>query len=206
MIIYRKNRVTVAWRSALLATIAAMMLGSPATAADSDSESHPMRFDRLSLDDGLSQSTVISILQDSRGLMWFGTENGLNSFNGYEFEQFMRERGNPDALSNDFVYDVAEDSDGNLWIATNGGGIARMDRKTQRFESFRHDAENPNSISDNVIRTLLIDAGSAPGVPVLIDLTPKNGFSLTTVLARTSSSRAQMTFTHCIWIRPMPCG
>jgi len=158
MIIYRQNRVAVAWRSALLATIAAMMLCSPATAADSDSESHPMRFDRLSLDDGLSQSTVISILQDSRGLMWFGTENGLNSYNGYEFEQFMRERGNPNALSNDFVYDVGEDGDGNLWIATNGGGLARMDRKTQHFESFRHDAENPNSVSGNVIRTLLIDA------------------------------------------------
>ena len=158
MTIYQQNRVTMVWRSALLAAIAALMLGSPATAANSDSQSHPMRFDRLSLDDGLSQSTVISILQDSRGLMWFGTENGLNSYNGYEFEQFLRERGNPQALSNDFVYDVEEDSDGNLWIATNGGGLARMDRKTRKFESFRHDSGNPDSVSGNIIRTLLIDA------------------------------------------------
>ena len=109
MKIYRQNKVPVARRIRFLATIVAMTLGSSATAANSDSQSHPMRFDRLSLDDGLSQSTVISILQDSRGLMWFGTENGLNSYNGYEFEQFLRERGNPQALSNDFIYDVEED-------------------------------------------------------------------------------------------------
>ena len=132
MKIYRQNKVPVARRIRFLATIVAMTLGSSATAANSDSQSHPMRFDRLSLDDGLSQSTVISILQDSRGLMWFGTENGLNSYNGYEFEQFLRERGNPQALSNDFIYDVEEDSDGNLWIATNGGGLARMDGKTRK--------------------------------------------------------------------------
>ncbi|MDH3275488.1 MAG: diguanylate cyclase [Gammaproteobacteria bacterium] len=158
MTIYQQNGARVASRNWFIATIAAVMLGTSATAASDDSQSHPMRFDRLSLDDGLSQSTVISILQDSRGLMWFGTENGLNSYNGYEFEQYLRERGNPQALSNDFIYDVEEDSDGNLWIATNGGGLARMDRKTRKFESFRHDAGNPNSVSDNIIRTLLIDA------------------------------------------------
>ena len=64
----------------LLCTLVLLSLCVAATAAESDS--HPMRFDQLTLDDGLSQSTVISILQDSKGLMWFGTENGLNSYNG----------------------------------------------------------------------------------------------------------------------------
>ena len=54
-----------------------------------------MRFEHLTLDDGLSQSAVMSIWQDAEGFMWFGTENGLNRYNGYEFEQFSRERGNP---------------------------------------------------------------------------------------------------------------
>ena len=83
-------------------------------ASASPADYHPMRFDRLSLDDGLSQSNVLTIWQDSAGLMWFGTENGLNSYNGYEFEHYNRERGNPDALASDFIYDLAEDKDGNL--------------------------------------------------------------------------------------------
>jgi diguanylate cyclase (GGDEF)-like protein len=139
----------------LLCTLVLLSLCVVATASESDS--HPMRFDQLTLDDGLSQSTVISILQDSKGLMWFGTENGLNSYNGYEFEHFKRERGNPEALANDFIFDLAEDRDGNIWLATNGGGLAKMERGTRRFESFRHDPESSNSISSNVIRTLLID-------------------------------------------------
>ena len=67
-----------------------------------------MRFDRLTPESGLSQSSVVTILQDSQGFMWFGTENGLNRYDGYEFEQFRRERGNPVALHNDFIYDLAE--------------------------------------------------------------------------------------------------
>lgn len=118
---------------------------------------HPMRFDHVTLDDGLSQSDVFSILQDSKGLMWIGTENGLNSYNGYEFEHFKRERGNPDALASDYIYDIAEDTDGNLWVATNGGGVAKMSRSTKRFESFRHDPENSNTIASNVVRSILID-------------------------------------------------
>jgi len=139
-----------------ICTIAALMLCAVVNAAES--ESHPMRFDGLTLDDGLSQSTVIRVLQDSRGLMWFATENGLNSYNGYEFEHFKRERGNPDALVNDFIYDVVEDSDGNLWLATNGGGLAMMERDSKRFTSFRHDPADSNSISSNVVRSLTIDA------------------------------------------------
>ena len=61
---------------------------------DSDFRAHPMRFEHLTLDEGLSQSNVLSILQDSRGQMWFGTENGLNAFDGYEFRTYYRERGN----------------------------------------------------------------------------------------------------------------
>ena len=63
-----------------------------------------MRFDRLTPESGLSQSSVVTILQDSQGFMWFGTENGLNRYDGYEFEQFRHERGNPVALHNDFIY------------------------------------------------------------------------------------------------------
>ena len=134
----------------------------PATSADAgENGSHPMRFERLTLDQGLSQSNILSILQDSEGYMWFGTENGLNRYNGYEFDHFKRERGNPDALSNDFIFDVAEDADGNLWIGTNGGGLAMLDRESGAFTTYRHDESDAASIGSNVVRRVLVgDDGS----------------------------------------------
>ena len=151
----RSSRITNRIGSALVAiTIAVFAAGN---AIASDATARPMRFDHLTLDDGLSQSNVLSVMQDSDGHMWFGTENGLNKYNGYEFDYFKRERGNPDALSSDFIFDVEEDIDGNLWIATNGGGLAMLNRQTGKVRSFQHDSENSNSVSSNIIRSLLID-------------------------------------------------
>ncbi|MDH3337180.1 MAG: diguanylate cyclase [Gammaproteobacteria bacterium] len=115
-----------------------------------------MRFEHLTLDHGLSQSNVLAVLQDSEGKMWFGTENGLNSYDGYEFDHYKRDRGNPNALTNDFIFDVAEGEAGSLWIATNGGGLAELNRETGLVKTFRHDATNADSISSNVIRRILI--------------------------------------------------
>ncbi|MGB5165149.1 MAG: two-component regulator propeller domain-containing protein [Woeseiaceae bacterium] len=142
----------------LCASLASVLLTPAAPAlGDSDFRAHPMRFEHLTLDEGLSQSNVLSILQDSRGQMWFGTENGLNSFNGYEFRTYYRERGNADSLSSDFIFDVAEDASGNLWIATNGGGLAYRDSRSGVFSSYRHDAENDSSIRSNIVRRVLVD-------------------------------------------------
>ncbi|HEX9875392.1 MAG TPA: two-component regulator propeller domain-containing protein [Gammaproteobacteria bacterium] len=117
----------------------------------------PMRFEHLTLEDGLSQSNVMAVLQDSSGLMWFGTENGLNSYNGYEFTHYRRERGNLDALAGDFVSDIKEDEDGDLWIATNGAGLSVRNRATGKFKTFRHDPMDANSLPSNIVRRLLID-------------------------------------------------
>ena len=119
---------------------------------------HPMRFEHVTLEDGLSQSTVLTVLQDSKGLLWIGTENGLNRYDGYEIETFKRERGNPDALSSDFIFDIEEDADSNLWIATNGGGLVKYDRTSGNFRAYRHDPEKSGTISSNVARRILIDA------------------------------------------------
>lgn len=139
-----------------VAALSALLAGSAAAAESFDH--HPMRFERISIDDGLSQSNVLAILQDSRGMMWFGTENGLNRYNGYEFETYRRERGNAHALPNDFIFDVAEDHDGNLWIATNGGGLAMLDRGKGQFISYRNNPDDAGSIGSNVVRRVLVDA------------------------------------------------
>ena len=137
-----------------IAAAALLLSAGPILAAGA---SHPMRFDHVTLDDGLSQSNVLAIKQDSLGYMWFGTENGLNRYNGYEFEHFKRERGNPDALSSDFVFDIAEDANGNLWLATNGGGLVRYDRDAGTFRAWRHDAGDASSIGSDIVRRVLVD-------------------------------------------------
>src|SRR5690606_26575987 len=79
-----------------------------------------IRFERITSDNGLSQNTVTSILMDSHGFMWFGTWNGLNRFDGYNFVIYKSGDRQP-GLSNNFVYDICEDKNGDLWIATKNG-------------------------------------------------------------------------------------
>ncbi|MDH4107104.1 MAG: diguanylate cyclase [Gammaproteobacteria bacterium] len=127
------------------------------TSSFASADVHPMRFDRLTQDDGLSQSSVISIHQDSEGFIWFGTENGLNRYDGYEFKHFRRDRGNNAALRNDFIFALTEARDGGLWIATNGGGLSYFDADRQQFRNFLHDPANPEGIGGNIVRALLRD-------------------------------------------------
>ncbi len=140
----------------LLAAAIALLVFPPLAAMASDQHS-PMRFEQIDRDDGLSQSNVFSIFQDSRGLMWFATESGLNRYDGYDFEVFKRQRGNAEALVSDYLYDIVEDASGYLWIASNGGGLARMDPQEKTFKTYRHDPTLSKTIASNVIRKLLVD-------------------------------------------------
>ncbi len=94
--------------------------------------------------DGLSMSTINSIMQDSQGYVWLATEAGLNRYDGYSVRQFRRERGNEHGLASDYVWSIAEDAHGDLWLATDGGGVARWDRRTETFQQFRHDPGRRN--------------------------------------------------------------
>ena len=116
-----------------------------------------LRFDHLGANEGLSQSNVKCILQDSRGFMWFGTRDGLNKFDGYKFVVYKNIEGDSTSISSDFIADIIEDAQGNLWIATWGGGINKFDRKTNRFSHYRHNPKNPKSISSDFTTTLTQD-------------------------------------------------
>ncbi|MEM9529699.1 MAG: two-component regulator propeller domain-containing protein [Pseudomonadota bacterium] len=99
-------------------------------------ETPPMRFDVLSVDQGLSQNAVLSIIQDQSGHMWFGTEDGLDRYNGLEFAQFRNNPGEPQSLPSDFILDLALDGSGRLWLATDGGGLVSWDPQAEKFAAF----------------------------------------------------------------------
>src|SRR6202008_4417128 len=71
-----------------------------------------LRFDHISIEQGLSQSSVRAILQDSRGFMWFGTEDGLNRYDGYRFTVYRHDPSDPLSLPSDVVWAIDEDAAG----------------------------------------------------------------------------------------------
>jgi len=121
------------------------------------SQQKQIKFDHIGNKQGLSQSNVLCILQDSRGFMWFGTRDGLNRYDGYRFTVFKNEAANKNSISSNFITDILEDSTGNLWIATRGGGISRFERSSNRFFNYKHDINNSNSIADNYVNAIALD-------------------------------------------------
>ncbi len=109
------------------------------------------RFDHLTIENGLSQSVVNSILQDKKGFLWFATNDGLNRYDGYNFKVFRHDPHNPTSISNNLTTKLYEDPKGRLWVGTRGGGLNRLNTDTERFVHFRHDPTDPSSLSyDNV--------------------------------------------------------
>jgi len=134
-----------------IATVASLLFRLPAVAAT------PMRFEHLTTEQGLSQSTVMDVMQDSMGYMWFATENGLNRYDGNTITRYESNRRDPSELRSDYIWKITEDKTGDLWVATEGGGVARWLRHKDSFQLYLHDAHDPNSLATNRVRTLYID-------------------------------------------------
>lgn len=141
-----------------VAYVALAMLLDIAHASAPVPEVRPMYFEHLTMRDGLSQSDVTSILQDSEGYLWLATESGLNRYDGHSIREYRRKRGDAHGLASDYIWTIAEDARGDLWLATVGGGVARWDRGTGRFQQFRHDPLVAHTLASDAARTLLIDA------------------------------------------------
>ncbi|MGE5375699.1 MAG: two-component regulator propeller domain-containing protein [Bacteroidota bacterium] len=116
-----------------------------------------LRFDRISIEQGLSQSSVHVAFQDSRGFMWFGTQDGLNRYDGYTFRTFKPDPDVSTSLSDRWITSIVEDKDGYLWVATGQGGLNRYDPHTEEFKRYTHDPRNPQSLSDNHVNILYLD-------------------------------------------------
>ena len=117
----------------------------------------PMAFRHLNVDDGLAQNTVMATLQDSRGFLWFATEDGLDRYDGYSLRHYTHQRDSAAGLAGNFVWSIQEDRSGDLWLAVKDGGVARFDIKTETFSQYRHNPQDANSLSSDAARQLLID-------------------------------------------------
>ena len=119
-------------------------------------ESDP-NFQRLTIEDGLSQSNVECVTQDSDGYLWFGTRDGLNKYDGYKFVVYRNEPGNDSSISGNRIEDIVEDSNGVLWVATHFNGVCSYNKETDNFTQYiLRDDDNEGLFSDT--RGLYLDA------------------------------------------------
>jgi ligand-binding sensor domain-containing protein/signal transduction histidine kinase len=133
--------------------------------------SQTIRFEHISITEGLSQSVVNAILQDRRGFLWIGTEDGLNRYDGYEIKVFRPEPENPESLSDRWITALGEDTQGYLWIGTRQGGLNRFDPMTGKFMNYRHEPAVPDSLGDDHVWAIYPDgAGIWVGTASSLDL------------------------------------
>lgn len=114
------------------------------------------KFERITGTSGLSLSTVRSILQDQTGFLWFGTDDGLNRYDGYSFKIYKRQPHDNNSLSHNMIWCLLEDRNEVLWIGTEMG-LNRLDPKKERFQRYLNETGRANSLSHNSVRAVCED-------------------------------------------------
>ncbi|MGB3714309.1 MAG: two-component regulator propeller domain-containing protein [Candidatus Promineifilaceae bacterium] len=116
-----------------------------------------INFEQISVEQGLSQSSVHAILQDHYGFMWFGTLDGLNRYDGYDIRVYKHDSEDPSSISDNMIKAIYEDSEGILWIGTSAGGLNRFDRESETFSRYQHDPEFEGSLGSNAVQSIFED-------------------------------------------------
>lgn len=117
----------------------------------------PGAFKHLSKEAGLSQVSVFAIAQDHAGFMWFGTKNGLNRFDGYQFEVYKKDTSKHSLVADDVRNLYADPLTNHLWIGTNYG-VSRYNPNTDKFTNYRHQRKDQHTIYSDIIRRTFRDS------------------------------------------------
>lgn len=104
------------------------------------------RFSQFTINNGLSQNLVYSITQDKTGFMWFGTKDGLNRFDGYEFKTFHHDPFDSNSIAGSSISALLSDSRGRLWVGTMNGNLDLYDNRKNCFKHFLKGNTNQGNI------------------------------------------------------------
>jgi ligand-binding sensor domain-containing protein/signal transduction histidine kinase/DNA-binding response OmpR family regulator len=131
-----------------------LLFSSPA--AITFTQTGPFRFENYTLESGLSSNVVHCFYQDTRGLMWIGTSQGLNRFDGYKFTVYRPDANDNQSLSAPLVRVIFEDSKNNLWVGTENGGLNRFNRDNETFVRYSN-RENFSSLFGSSVNAIVED-------------------------------------------------
>ncbi len=120
-------------------------------ASGSNAQSPPLRFEHLTINQGLSNPIVHAILQDSHGYLWFATDNGLNKYNGYTMTTYQRIPADTTSLVGNVIYQLMEDKEGYIWLGMGGQGLSKFDPRTEKFTWY---GPTPRTLSEGTIYTM----------------------------------------------------
>ncbi len=110
----------------------------------------------INIKEGLSQSQINCLLQDKKGFIWVGTQDGLNKYDGYGFKVYRHNPLDSTSISSNNIQALQEDKDGNLWLGTRSG-LNKFDRKSGKFFCYFKDPYNPYSLSENNVNAIMLD-------------------------------------------------
>ncbi|MEP7264283.1 MAG: two-component regulator propeller domain-containing protein, partial [Bacteroidota bacterium] len=162
-----------------------------------------VKTEAITINDGLSQGMINCIFQDHFGFMWFGTNDGLNRFDGYKFTVFRYDANNPNSISGNLITSITEDSKGRLWIGTGLSGLNLFLMESESFIRFTNESTD-NSISNNRILSVQEDptgaiwAGTSSGLNKIVIEQKKEvaGVNDKDLPSNAFFKKNKVTFTH----------
>ena len=141
-------------RQPAAAGLVALVIALALAAAPATAQRSRLAFERIAQERGLSNGTVTAIAQGKTGLLWFGTEDGLNLYNGSGFTLYRPIPGDSTSLSDGWVTGLLVTRDGTRWVGTLRGGLNRYLPRTQTFRRYRSTRGDPTSISSDQVNAM----------------------------------------------------
>ena len=110
-------------------------------------------FKNITIEDGLSQSTVETIYQDSKGYIWIGTNDGIDRYNGYEFKHYKHDKYDKNSIANNYIVDIIEDKNGYIWVSTTNV-LSRIDTDKDEIKNYYSKEDSGNLSNSNLWQLL----------------------------------------------------
>jgi ligand-binding sensor domain-containing protein/signal transduction histidine kinase/DNA-binding response OmpR family regulator len=144
--------------------------------------------DKNTLDGGI----VTALVQDKKGFIWIGTQNGLVRYDGYDFIHFKHNVQNSNSLTGDYVRSIALTDDGKIVVGTLGNGISIYDPITNNFNNFKHNPDDDSSLLNNRVDAIAVDdeGGIWLGTNKGLDYLPSQNESFIHYLHNDQNSRS----------------
>ncbi|WP_195763889.1 ligand-binding sensor domain-containing diguanylate cyclase [Pseudoduganella rivuli] len=107
-------------------------------------------FQRIAIPDDVPAHLTTAAVQDQRGMLWFGTQDGLVRYDGYSYKVFRARPGDPAALGGSYIRSLFVARDGRIWAGTISGGVSVFDPRSERFTQYRHQQNDSGLAHDRV--------------------------------------------------------